>query len=196
TFGSKPIVSLSATAIEMVFAALSGFSIYLLAQGLTWTDIDSRLRGIVIGIFVLTLAVPLWTPILHRGLRLIQTRTGASTLASFSAWDGLRILGILALAWIGGGFLLYMIANAVTPLSFAQLPNIIGSWGAAGAISMTAGLLVQGMGLREVTLAVLLSSYMPLPAAAVVSLLFRLLLTVGESIWALVIAWLVPWWPK
>jgi uncharacterized membrane protein YbhN (UPF0104 family) len=73
---------------------------------------------------------------------------------------------------------------------------LIGAWAAAGAVSLTAGLLVQGMGLREVTLAVLLGNHMPLPVAAAVSLLFRVLLTVGEFIWALVFSWLATRYPQ
>lgn len=188
--------TLAATAIEIAFTALSGFSIYLLTRGINLAETESRLRGVSIGAFILTLAVPLWTPVLRYGLRFIQMRTGVSTSISFDVRNALCVLCILTLAWVGGGSLLYVTASAIVPLPLVQLPDVIGSWGAAGAISVTAGLLVQGMGLREVTLAILLSSCMPLSAAAVVSLLFRLLLTVGEFVWALIFARLASWWPK
>lgn len=188
--------TLVATVIEILFMTLSGFSIGLLVQGLEWAQATPGLRGVIIGGLTLTLTVPLWTPVLRRLIHSIQSRAGAPSSTSFSIGDALRILGILTLAWAGGGGLLYMIANAVIPLSFAEIPKIISFWGVAGATSVTAGLLVQGMGLREVTLAVLLSNSMSLSAATVVSLLFRLILTVGETVWALLFAWLMSQWPN
>jgi hypothetical protein len=188
--------TLVATAIETTFLALTGFLIYLLSLGTGLAELDYRLRDAIIAVLILALAVPLWAPLLRRGLRWLQVRTGALTPVEFGSSDALRLLGISGLGWIGGGLLLYILANSVAPLPPTQLPDLIGSWGAAGAVSLTAGLLIQGMGLREVTLAVLLSNYMPLSVAAVVSLLFRLLLTGGEFVWALVFAWLAPRLPK
>jgi hypothetical protein len=188
--------TLAATAIETTFLALTGFSIYLLSLGMNSSRLDPRLRGAAIITFIFTLVVPLWVPLLRRGLGWLQERTGTLTPVEFNSWDALRLLGISGLGWFGGGLLLYILANAVAPLPLAQLPDLIGSWGAAGAVSLTVGLLIQGMGLREVTLAVLLSNYMPLSMAAVVSVLFRLLLTGGEFMWALIFAWLAPWLPR
>jgi len=76
----------------------------------------------------------------------------------------------------------------VTPIPLAQLPALVGAWAASGAISLSAGLLVSGMGLREVTLTVLLGYLVPLPVAVAISLLFRVLLMVGEFVWALIFA--------
>jgi hypothetical protein len=135
---------------------------------------------------LLALGAPLWAPLLLRGVRWLLGRLGVALPIELNARDVPSFLGISGLAWIGGGSVLYVLANAVTPVSVSQLPALVGAWGAAGAISMSVGLLVSGMGLRELTLTVLLGRLMPLPIAAAVSLLFRLLLTVGEFAWALV----------
>lgn len=189
-------ITLAATAMETVLLILSGLSIYLLSLAVRPVELDPRLSGVAIVCFMLVLAAPKWAPLLHRGLRQLLARMGTPIPVELHPTDVLRLLGISGLAWVGGGLVLYILANAVTTVPLGDLPILVGDWGAAGAIGLTAGLLVHGMGLREVTLAVLLSSYMPLSVAVVVSLLFRLLLTGGEFIWALIFAWLAARLPK
>lgn len=181
--------TLAATAIETVTLVLSGISVYILASGVGSLTMHSTLRDSAIAASILALTAPLWTPVLYRGIRKVLARVGVSVSVEFSSLDVWYLLGISALAWAGGGWILYLVANAVTAVPLRELPNLIGVWGAAGAVSLVAGLLVQGMGLREVTLAILLRRLMPLPVAAVVSVLFRLLLMVGEVLWALIIMW-------
>lgn len=193
---TSPALTLAATAMETAWLVLSGMSVYLLSLAASATALDPRLRGIAIAGFVLTCAAPMWAPLLLRGVRWLLARRGMSVEIVLRPGDVLRLLGISGLAWVGGGLVLCVLASAVTRVRPADLPALIGAWAAAGAVSLTAGLLVQGMGLREVTLAVLLGRHMPLPVAAAVSLLFRLLLTVGEFIWALIFSWLATLYPQ
>ena len=191
--GVSPATTLAATAMETTWFVLAGFVVFLLSlpfgTGLAQAEaLDVRLIGVAGACLALALAAPLWAPLLLRGVRWLLGRLGVEAPVGLHARDVLPLLGISALAWIGGGMVLYVLTNAVTSLPLSQLPALLGAWGAAGAISMSAGLLVSGMGLRELTLAVLLGRLMPLPVAAAVSLLFRLLLTVGEFVWALVFA--------
>jgi hypothetical protein len=113
---------------------------------------------------------------------------GVAVSVRLVARDVLSLLGLSALAWIGGGLVLYVLANAVMPVPPTYIPALIGAWAASGAVSLSAGLLVSGMGLREVTLTVLLGSLVPLPVAVAISVLFRVLLMLGEFVWALVFA--------
>lgn len=187
----RPAVTLAATALETTWFVLAGFALYLLSlpfgTGLSEPgELDWRLIGVAGTCLVLALSSSLWAPLLLRGVRWLLGRLGVALPIVLNAWDVLSFLGISGLAWIGGGIVLYVLANAVTSVPVSQLPALLGAWGAAGATSMSAGLLVSGMGLRELTLTVLLGRLMPLPVAAAVSLLFRLLLTVGEFVWALV----------
>jgi hypothetical protein len=191
--GVDSALTLTATAMETMWLVLAGLSVYLLSLPLgapmgEAVQLDRRLIGVAGVCFALALASPLWAPLLLRGVRWLLARMSVSVSVELQARDVLLFLGMSVVAWVGGGVVLYVLANAVTPLSLAQLPALLGAWGAAGAISLSAGLLVGGMGLREVTLTVLLANLMPLPVAVAVSLLFRVLLTVGEFVWALVFA--------
>jgi hypothetical protein len=96
---------------------------------------------------------------------------------------------IYSLAWILGGIDLYLLANAIHPVPLEFLPAVIGAWAASGAISLVSSYLIQGLGVAEVTLALLLSTFLPLPVSIAISIFFRILLTVSEVAWALLLAW-------
>lgn len=178
-------ITLMATAAEVVYLSLSGFLLYLLSMLTGLTGIINPSFGpasVVIGSAILTLIAVV---ILSWVLRRFQQRSLFKKEIKLKSWDTLQILGLSTAAWLGGGILLYILTNAVTEIPVMRLPDFIGTWSIAGTIGLATGLFVQGLGLREVTLAIMLSNYMPLSLAAAVSLLFRLLLTIGEFVWAL-----------
>jgi hypothetical protein len=183
--------TLAATATETVVLFLSGISVYVVTSAISLAKVEPALGVVAIAVFLLALIAPIWTPIVCRRICRLLAGAGISVSVDLSSRDVFYLLGTSTLAWIGGGWLLYLVCEAVTAVSFTELPRLIGAWGAAGAVSLVAGLLIQGMGLREVTLTMLLSRLMSLPTAALVSVLFRLLLMVGEVFWALAIMWLI-----
>ncbi len=179
----------AATGVETIILILSGGLTYLVTIGATHLRLERSLAGPAVVVFLLAIVAPILAPILCHGAVRLLRHVGVSVSVDFGARDVMLLLGTSVLAWIGGGGILFLVANSVTAVSLMDLPRVIGAWGAAGAFGLVAGLLVQGMGLREVTLAMLLSGLMPFSVAALVSILFRLLLTVGEVVWALAIAW-------
>lgn len=183
-------ITLAGTIIETACLTFSGLLIYLLSlpMGIILTNLNYRLLYIAIGFSALILAIPLlWTSLSHRISHWFQVRN-TSVRINFNAWDVLQLIGISILAWLGGGLLLFILSNALTSLPLTHLPSVIAIWSVAGSIGLISGFLAQGLGLREATLAVMLSSYMPLPIAVAVSILFRFLLNLGEFIWALIVA--------
>jgi hypothetical protein len=89
-------------------------------------------------------------------------------------------LGWMFIAWVGGGILLWMVINGVTSIGIDNVPLMIGIWGLAGAVSLTIGIGIQGLGLREVTLSVLLSMVITPIQAITAAIAFRLVLTIGN----------------
>jgi len=92
----------------------------------------------------------------------------------------------MILAWIGGGILLLFVIRSFIPVQIGFVLFASGIWGFAGAVSLSLGLIVQGLGIREITTALLLSIILTPLQAATASVIFRLLLTVGEIFWVLV----------
>ncbi|GAB4430981.1 MAG: hypothetical protein OHK0015_16840 [Chloroflexi bacterium OHK40] len=94
---------------------------------------------------------------------------------------------LYALVWAVGGVLLFVTVRAIHPLPAAHLPAMIGVWSAAGLVSMLLGSFVPfGLGVTEVTLATLLTPFMPASEALFVALLMRALLTLCELGYGLV----------
>ncbi len=97
---------------------------------------------------------------------------------------------LYTLPWLFAGISLKM---AIWGLTGIDLP-----WSTAMGISTLATLvsllnlvLPGGFGLKEVTMAALLSVWLPLPVAIIFSLLYRMLHTINELLWA-VLALLIP----
>ena len=99
-----------------------------------------------------------------------------------------QVLGWLLLhggSWLAGGIVVYLLIAAVYPVSLAQLPSTIGAWSLSGMVSVVAAFLPVGLGLRELALGLLLSSFLPDGLGIVVAVIARLLFTLYEVLWAL-----------
>jgi len=180
-------VTLLGSSVEWVLLIASGLLVYLLA-GLMPSSGTDRASGLNPGVALALLApllIVLCPPVFNRLVSWLLARLHRPKLPPLGLRDLLVLLGVYVIAWIMGGVVLYVLSQAIVPLSPAALPAVIGAWGGAGAIGFVAAYFLQGLGIRDVTLALLLSNLMPLSAAAVVSILFRLLITVGEIVWPL-----------
>ena len=192
--GIQARVTLLGSSVEWVLLIASGLLVYLLsglvqipAGGMPSTGGD-RATGLNPGVALALLApllIVLCPPVFNRLVSWLLTRLRRPKLPPLGLSDLLVLLGIYVVAWTMGGVVLYVLSQAIVPLSPAALPAVIGAWGGAGAIGFFAAYFLQGLGIRDVTLALLLSNLMPLSAAVVVSILFRLLITVGEIVWPL-----------
>jgi hypothetical protein len=180
-------VTLLGSSVEWVLLIASGLLVYLLSCLLPSSGGD-RATGLDPGVAMALLApllIVLCPPVFNRLVIWLLSRLRRPMLPPLGFRDLFALLGIYVVAWTMGGVVLYVLSQALVPLSPATLPAVIGAWGGAGAIGFVAAYFLQGLGIRDVTLALLLSNLMPLSAAAVVSILFRLLITVGEIAWPL-----------
>ena len=185
--GIRTSVTLLGSSVEWVLLIASGLLVYLLSC-LIPSSAGDRAAGLDPGVALALLApllIVLCPPVFNRLVRWLLTKLRRPTPPPLDLCDLFVLLGIYVVAWAMGGVVLYVLGQALVPLSPAALPAVIGAWGGAGAIGFVAAYFLQGLGIRDVTLALLLSNLMPLSAAAVVSILFRLLITVGEIVWPL-----------
>jgi hypothetical protein len=184
-------VILGATALESLTMALSGFclSIVYFTSQMTSLHQFAGLQVLIPLSIIIVIIFVVWASGGTRWLEKIIKRwqkdgNGGFHLQRKGLWIS---IGWIFLAWIGGGILLWMLINAITPLDWRLLPAIIGIWGAAGAVSLTLGIGVQGMGLREVTLGAMLSLLISPLMAVVVAVIFRLTLLLGELLWVFLV---------
>jgi hypothetical protein len=86
--------------------------------------------------------------------------------------------------WIAMGLSFAVLARAVTPLGWCEAFYLTASWAAAYVIGYLTLLTPAGLGVREGVLAILLFAVMPQPVAAVVAIMARLWMVLGEVLGA------------
>jgi hypothetical protein len=185
--------TLIGTALETVGLILSGLVTYVIFVALSPLAADLRLLipGVVaafaVGLLVWRIA---WV---NRLIRWLAARSGGEWNLTLARRQLLMLMGGYAIAWIGGGVVLYILGRGVVSLPLDQVPFFIGCWAGAGVVSVVAQFVVGNMGLRELALATLLSTTLPVPTAVLLSILFRLLLMIGEFLWSLAFAGMASW---
>jgi uncharacterized membrane protein YbhN (UPF0104 family) len=182
---------IAATAAEVFLHASTGFlmSILVFLRNTGILEQYQGLRWIVPTALLFLVAVIASSSLVKGFSNWLVKRWKYDQLPAIRRGSLVACLIWLFIAWCGGGFLLFLLVRGLVPLSWSNLPYIIGSWALASAIGLTIGIGVSGMGLREVTLATLLSLVIPPVTAIVAAIAFRLVFLVGEFIWVLVFVW-------
>ncbi|KPK71334.1 hypothetical protein AMJ71_06525 [candidate division TA06 bacterium SM1_40] len=96
------------------------------------------------------------------------------------------VLALYGILWIiqGAGF--FFLVRSLTAVSFRWLPQLVGVFAAAWIAGFLSFITPGGLGVREGVMTFLLSLYLPPSISAVVSILSRIWITVGEVVCALV----------
>ncbi len=91
-------------------------------------------------------------------------------------------------SWISGGLILYFISQAFyVGVNLSLLPVLCGFVALSGVVGICVSAIPGGLGLREVSLSVLLAHYLPGPVAVSAAIVFRLWILVGEAVYALLV---------
>jgi len=90
-----------------------------------------------------------------------------------------------AIISIGGGAL-FLLVNAIYPISLDRLPLITKAWAISVIGSSLAFWFPANRGIRDGILVVALNSFLPISAAVSSALLWRVWITISEIFWALV----------
>lgn len=180
--GITKSVMATVSLLEYILLVLSGIVVYLLTlpflpQSPTW-----RSWWFLAGILIVG-GLLLHPRMVQMVLRLLGQR---ELSAPFGYNNVLLWLIIYSLVWIGGGLTLYAVANSIYILPLACLPTVIGAWVLSGVVTMLIFVTSAGLGLKELTLSLLLSYIMPFSLAVVVTLLTRICLVLLEIAWGIV----------
>jgi glycosyltransferase 2 family protein len=176
---------LFATSLETILLILTGSIISIIWLPFN-TKTDEYYLILMVSSFLALVTVILLYFFLHNINEIIislQRRVGITDPMKIKKKEINISLLWMFCAWIGGGLILFILSYGFTSVKWYQLFYIIGMWGATGAISLSVGSLIQGMGLREISLSLLLSTIFPIINAVIIALSFRLILTISEIIW-------------
>ena len=119
-------------------------------------------------------------------LNKIWAKLSETTPPSLRWHDAIIWFGFYILIWTIGAFVLFCLINLLTPLPFEHLIPMIGIWSLSNIISVAGTLFFSGIGLREISLTLLLTQFVPLPVALLIAIFLRLLWLIGESVGALI----------
>ena len=114
--------------------------------------------------------------------RLVPKMTGEVnvTRRHVLAWMGLYVL-----SWILGGLILYALICAMSPQAWTLFPVCVGLVATSGVLAILALPIPGGLGIREISLILLLQLYVQSPVAVAAGILLRLWLLLGEALLAL-----------
>ena len=185
-------VIVTASAADIILLALTGFlsAFMLLVSGIGISQEISTVRTAAIIAIPIVILLIISIPLVNRLLPFFLERRGVDEIPTIHQGKLIATLLVMFIAWAGGGLILFVLAQAIYPLSWSMYPAMIGAWGAAGAVSLTIGIGIQGLGIREITLSAILSLIMPPVIAIILAVVFRLVLTAGEFLWVLLFIWL------
>lgn len=176
----KSVVSL-ASVLEQTLIVLAGFVTYLLTLpvALSSTPISPVvwLVGLIGG------GVLVHPRLIGAVLRRLGRAEQAESLrySHVAIWLCSYILG-----WVAGGLILVAVVVALRSLSAVEVVALVGIWSLSGALGALAVFSPSGLGIREVSLTLLLGPLLPLPQAAFVAVFTRVILTGFELVWALI----------
>lgn len=174
--------------LELGFLLVSGLVTTLLTLPF-WilpTDLVTRENQMFIALGLIPLIILFVHP---RLFKWVWQKISRETLTQPLLWrDTIQWLLIYILTWVVGALVLYSLINLIYPLSLTHLVELIGVWSLGGSISLAGALTISFIGLREISLALLLVQIVPGPVVLIVAIGIRIVWILGEFLSAL-IAW-------
>lgn len=86
-----------------------------------------------------------------------------------------------------GGILIFFIARTLYTVPDNFLPYFIGGWAVVGTLANALIFLPTNFGFTEISFSLLLSNIMPSSIAALIAIMIRIIITIFEVIWALIV---------
>ena len=192
--GVSKAVSSLATVMEGVLVLFSGLVMLLalvpLGGGLAFLQ---RYVWVVAGLAALCLVLILRPQSLRWAVNGLARRLGRgqALVQDVDYQHMLLWISLYSIVWVVGGVIFFLLLRTVYPVPVRHLPVVIGAWVTGGVVSHVALFLPGGLGLKEVTMAALLSAVVPMPIAILVSVVARLWFSLNELLWLLLSSRLV-----
>lgn len=178
--GISGLIPSLATALEIVAGITSGAMVHTLSLAITRRTPTSLSYLLVlvpfIGIPAIYLAVDKAGPLLAEGIdgdhKPPSSRFGWTRTAQW--------LFMYGASWVLGGAALHAFTLAIYQTTSLRLLDSIAVWTLTGVVASICLIAPTSLGIQEAILSFLLSAYMPLPIAIVVSVAFRFLISLTQ----------------
>ena len=188
TAGMPSGLTITSIIVERLFIAMTGLVLslsFLLFRSLWITPWCIPALVVIVSLFGSLIVYP---RILQAGLAFLLHRLSQEDPIGGKPLNSREILLWslwYLLIWLLGGSFFYATVRIVYPLPPVQLLDMVGLWVMAGTVNALLYFIPSGLWVTEISLVMLMSHYIPTPAAVVVTVLARLIITAGESLWLL-----------
>jgi hypothetical protein len=181
-----------ALTLELVSMVVGGVIVYLATAWGSTMAIQALRQWWLIFPAAGLIALILWPGNLYRVVNWVLVRRGQAPIRSQAGRGDLILWSLLeAGGWVTGGLFIYFLAAGVYPdLNSSHIVPVVNSWAASGLVAFVALIVPLGLGLKEVTLAYLLSGIVPWPVAILISLSGRICSIIGDGIGLLIAGFL------
>lgn len=162
--------------LELMVALVTALPLAALA--LAELDLLPRFVGLPLALGALAVEIAALHPaLLTRLVKLARQEIGVSNLRYR---DTLNWAAFYTLNWLASSLGFYLIVRLFTPLSLSRLPYIAGVWVLSTLIAQLTMFSPSGLGIKEMSLTVMLEPVLPPPLPLLVALATRLVLTVYD----------------
>ena len=184
--GVSKVVTSTGVMLELLLLTLSNAAVCLLIlPALPTLQAPPKILALIL--FLPLLLVAARPQLLIRLANALLSRLGKDPLEVGLRWQQMVTWCTLySLTWVLGGVYLYLLVMAVSPAIAPTPLQIIAAWAFSGLASKLRFVLPVGLAWGEVSLAYLLSLFMPLPTAVLITVLSRIWLALNEGSWFLI----------
>ena len=186
--GVATSTSLTALFIESIFVITIGLIISLLAFTFVPLPVDVKLTRVfatvllILFIFILSLTNQVVVNKIVLILKKIARKKGQIRSFKLSpSWVGLLSISYF-LQFAFGGSVLFFLSRQAVDLGLNLLPVFIGIYAASWLIGYLTIIAPAGLGVQEISVATILSFYMPFSVAVMVAIFFRIAFLIIEAV--------------
>lgn len=182
---SKTTTSLL-SALELLFFFLSGIAVAIVT--LPFWIMSQEVQNQAGQFILLVILLPISLVFIHpQLLKKVWHRLRPDAELQELTWhDTLPWFFYYIITWILGALILFSVINLLYPISFTKIIPLIGIWALAGSISLAGALTISIIGIREISLVILLAFLVPTPIAIIVAIIIRLVWLSGETLGAVI----------
>lgn len=167
----------SVLTLSLLVVALTGLTVgllagvYLLGAQVGWLVLAAALTAVLV----------IRPDLVNRGFQLVLRLVRRPAPAHSASPAGVRLaVAAQTLSWLVSGLHLWLLAVGMGAPPARSLALCVGAFSLATVVGLLAVVIPDGIGVREAVLTAALATVLPVPAAAVVALASRLVVTVAE----------------
>jgi len=184
--GMNSAATMNCILLESILVGIAGIIVFLIFFPF-YTAVPKGMAILMLITGIVLVGIFIWKPqILIDLTNWLAIRWKKQKLTSVpNRRDILLWIGIYTLPWMLGGLSLYCVPRAVADIAAPPLIDAIGISTLANLVSLLAMLLPINFGLKELTSAAMMTAWMPMSTALIITIIHRLILTANDILWAI-----------